>query len=102
MEDRLTVSPAEPTRPIKNLPSVGRHCLDGYEAQGSAWFTPGPKKATARSLCICPTTQPLHQGAGDAGKPKPEASLATEIVERKVAGSNPDRDKEDFSEPFLF
>ena len=44
---------------------------------GLGLVTPNPKKATARSLCIRPTTQLLHQGAGDAGRPKPEASLAS-------------------------
>jgi hypothetical protein len=54
------------------------------------------KKATARSLCIRPTNQQQYQGAGDAGKPKPESSLAR--AKRKVAGSIPDR--EDFYEAF--
>ena len=34
------------------------------------------KKKTAGHLCIRPTTQQLYQGAGEAGKPKPEESLA--------------------------
>ena len=36
-------------------------------------------------LCICPTTQPLHQGAENAGKRMPESSIA----DCKVTGSNP-------------
>ena len=36
-------------------------------------------------------TQPLLQGAGQAGKTKPEARLA-EKVERKVASSTPSED----------
>ena len=75
-----------------------RHCLDGYEAQGLVWVTPGLKKATARSLCIHPNTQLLHQGAGEAGKTKAR-SIACKCnhksswgnLERNVVGSNPER-----------
>ena len=34
------------------------------------------RKATARYLCIRPTTQPLHQGAGKAGITRPEELCA--------------------------
>ena len=55
---------------------MGRCCLDGYGAQGVVWSDPDTRKATARYLCIRPTTQPLHQGAGNAGTTRPEESIA--------------------------
>ena len=49
------------------------------------WFNPDYNLGY---LCIHSTTQPLHQGAGDARKMKPEEFLAK--VELKVMGSIPD------------
>ena len=47
---------------------MGPRCLDGYGAQGVVWSDPDTRKATARYLCIRPTTQPLYQGAGKPEK----------------------------------
>ena len=59
------------------------------------WSNPDTRKATARSLCIHPTTQLLYQGAGKAGITRPEllfASGATNLcLECKVKGSIPER-----------
>ena len=69
--------------------------LDGYEAQGEVWSNPDTRKATARYLCICPTTHLLYQGAGKAGTTRPEEPFAGEAtnlcLERKVAGLIPER-----------
>ena len=77
------------------IQAVGHCCLDGYGAQGVVWSNPDTRKATARYLCICPTTQPLCQGAGNAGKMRPELSFASGAtnlhLKRKVASSNPAR-----------
>ena len=51
-------------------------CLDGCGAQGVVWNDPDVGKATARYLCIPPSTRPLHQGSDNAGKTRPEESFA--------------------------
>ena len=43
--------------------AVGCCCLDAYGAHDVVWSNPDTRKATASYLCICPTTQPLHQGS---------------------------------------
>ena len=57
------------------------------------WSNPDIRKATARYLCIRPTTQPLYHGAGKAVAMRPEASFASGAknlcLERKVAGLIP-------------
>ena len=51
-------------------------------------------KATAKACSTYPTTQQLYQGAGDAGKARPETSFTSATpnlhLERRVAGSNPE------------
>ena len=50
---------------------------------------------TARYLYICPTTQPLYQGAEEAGITRPEDQSASEATSHRldwrVTGSNPER-----------
>ena len=40
------------------------------------WSNPDTRKATVRYLCICPTTQQIHQGAENVRKTRPEESFA--------------------------
>ena len=46
---------------------------------------PNPRKATARYLNILTDTQPKYQGTGNAGRTKPEESLAATLM-RGVQG----------------
>ena len=48
--------------------AVGCCCLDAYGAHDVVWSNPDTRKATASYLCMCPTTQPLHQGSGKLEK----------------------------------
>ena len=63
------------------------------EVQGQVWIIPDPRKATARYLNICRTTQLLYQGAGTARKKQGQKShLRSQDVERnKVTDSIPER-----------
>ena len=55
---------------------MGRCCLDGYGAQGVVWSNPDTRRAKARYLCMHPTSQLIHQGAGKAEIMRPEELLA--------------------------
>ena len=62
------------------IQAVGRCCLDGYDVQGDVWRNPDSTKATASGTCMHPTNQPLHQGAGEAGKARSESSTPSEAT----------------------
>ena len=65
--------------------------MDEFKAQDVAGSLPAAKRRPplgARLLCYS-TNQLLYQGAATAGETRPEESLAK--VERKVAGSIPER-----------
>ena len=63
------------------------------EYRSLVWFNPDLKKGDHHYvgyLCIHSTTQPLHQGGGNAEKTKPEESFTK--VDHKVVGSIPRED----------
>ena len=55
---------------------MGRYCLDEYGGYGVVWGDSDTRKATARFLCIRPTTQPINQGTENTGKTRQEESFA--------------------------
>ena len=59
------------------------------------WSNPDTRKATAKCLCIFPTTLLFYQGTGKARTMRPESSFASGdtnlCLECKVVGSIPER-----------
>ena len=62
------------------IQAVGRCCLDGYGAQGVVWSNPDTRKATARYVCIRPTTQSHYLGAGKPEKRGHKSCLPSEVT----------------------
>ena len=64
--------------------AVGRCFVDGFQGQGQTSGNTGPEKATAYAAQTYPTTQQLYQGAGDAGKARPEESFASAATNHRL------------------
>ena len=80
---------------------MGRCCLDGYDVQGDVWRTPDSTKATASGTCMHPTNQPLHQGAGEAGKARSESSTPSEATNLHIGSQGRGFDSRRRRPPFV-
>ena len=81
--------------------AVGRCSLDGYNVQGDVWRSPDSTKATASGTCMHPTNQPLHQGAGEAGKARSESSTPSEATNLHIGSQGRGFDSRRRRPPFV-
>ena len=71
--------------------AVGPELFGWVKARDDGWVTPNHWKAAATRLSCYSTTQLLNQGAGKPEQRGQKSRFANLCLDRKVAGSNPER-----------